>query len=158
MSSNTIVSFKPQNVIRQIPWRLDSKAALGFLLILATFSLVGWLYLSQASAVTTTSYRIDELRIELDQLKNQNAALMLTIAELEALSRVEARAQELGFRPATDLQYMTVLNYPAPLIYEESSRRVVQLESSIDAYTIEESPNWWVEKLDALAAWLEGKS
>ena len=93
MSSNTMISLRPRNVIRQLPWRLDSKAALGFLLILATFSLVGWLYLSQASAVTTTSYRIDELRKELDQLKNQNAALMLQIAELEALSRVETRAR-----------------------------------------------------------------
>ena len=72
MSSNTMINLRPQNVIRQLPWRLDSKAALGFLLILATFSLVGWLYLSQASAVTTTSYRIDELRQDLDHLKNQN--------------------------------------------------------------------------------------
>jgi len=158
MSSNTMISLRPQNVIRQIPWRLDSKAALGFLLILATFSLVGWLYLSQASAVTTTSYRIDELRIELDQIKNQNAALMLEIAELEALSRVEARAREIGFSPATNLEYLPVINYPAPLEAQESIYRVVQIESSIDAYTIEESPGWWVEKLDTLAAWLEGRN
>ena len=54
MSTNTMISWRPENVVRQLPWRLDSKAALGFLLILATFSLVGWLYLTQASAVTTT--------------------------------------------------------------------------------------------------------
>ena len=59
MSSNTMISLRPENVIRQLPWRLDSKTDLGFLLLLATFSLVGWLYLSQASAFTTTSYRID---------------------------------------------------------------------------------------------------
>jgi len=137
---------------------LDSKAALGFLLILATFSLVGWLYLSQASAVTTTSYRIDELRIELDRLKNQNAALMLEIAQLEALSRVEARAREIGFRPATDIRYMRVTNYPAPLATEETVYKAAQIESSIDAYAIKDSPGWWVEKLDALAAWREGRN
>ena len=97
MSSNTIISFRPANVIRRLPWRLDSQAASGFLLILGTFGLVGWLYLTQASAVTATSYRIDELRLELDQINNQNATLRLEIAELEALPRIEQRARALGF-------------------------------------------------------------
>ena len=156
MSSNTIISFRPENVIRQIPWRLDSKAALGFLLILATFSLVGWLYLTQASAVTTTSYRIDELRVELDQLKNQNAALRLEIAELEAISRVESRARELGFGPATDIKYLPVGNYPAPAEQTEIGYNMVQVEYDTDIYIDEgASSGWWVEKLDAFAAWLE---
>jgi hypothetical protein len=30
---------------------------------------------------------------------------------------------------------------------------------AVDAYTAEiEEPSWWVERLDALAAWLEGES
>ena len=156
MSSNAMISFRPENVIRQIPWRLDSKAALGFLLILATFSLVGWLYLTQASAVTTTSYRIDGLRLELDRLKNQNAALILEIAELEAISRVETRARELGFVPATDIKYLPVANYPAPLEPTETGYGLVQVEYDIDTYTDELEPSaWWVEKLDAFVAWLE---
>ena len=88
MSTNAMINWKPENVVRQFPWRLDSTAALGFLLILATFSLVGWLYLSQASAVTTTRYRIDELRLEVDRLENQNAVLALEIAQLENLTRI----------------------------------------------------------------------
>jgi len=156
MSSNTIISFRPENVIRQIPWRLDSKAALGFLLLLAAFSLVGWLYLTQASAVTTTSYRIDEMRVELDQLKNQNAALILEIAELEAISRVEARARELGFAPATNIKYMAVSNYPAAINTETSLHGTARVEYRVDAYASDvKTPNWWVKKLDAFAAWLE---
>src|SRR5262245_49314290 len=120
MSSQTMISLKPQNIIRHIPWRLDSKAALGFVLILITFSLVGWLYLTQASAVTTTSYRIDEMRLELDQIKNQNATLILEIAELETLSRVEARARELGFEPTTAVHYLSVPNYPVAMEAEET--------------------------------------
>ena len=155
MSSNAMISLRPDNVIRQIPWRLDSKAALGFLLILATFSLVGWLYLTQASAVTTTSYRIDELRVELDQLKNQNATLVIEIAELEAISRVETRARKLGFAPATDIQYLAVKNYPSPVEKEEPGFGMVRLEYNVDAYVTDvESPGWWVQKLDTFAAWL----
>jgi len=155
MSSNTMIGFRPENVMRHLPWRLDSKAALGFLLILATFSLVGWLYLTQASAVTTTSYRIDELRLELDQLKNQNAALVIEIAELEALSRVEARARVLGFEPNPNIEYLPVSNYPIPVDTNRTTFGTAQIESSIDAYTVEVERNWWLEKLDALAAWVE---
>ncbi len=129
---------------------------MGFLLILATFSLVGWLYLTQASAVTATSYRIDELRMELDQLKNQNATLTLEIAELEALSRVEARARQLGFQPAANLQYLPVTNYPALLESQKFMGDSERLESSIDAYVVDdENSSWWLQKLDALAAWIE---
>ena len=159
MSSQTMISLKPQNVIRQIPWRLDSRAALGFVLILITFSLVGWLYLTQASVVTTTSYRIDELRLELDHLKNQNAALILEIAELEALSRVEVRARELGFKPTTEIDYVSVPNYPLAEEEEaESTFHSTRADVAVEAYTADiEEPSWWVERLDVLAAWLEGE-
>ena len=158
MSSQTMISLKPQNVIRQIPWRLDSRAALGFVLILITFSLVGWLYLTQASVVTTTSYRIDELRLELDHLKNQNAALILEIAELEALSRVEVRARELGFKPTTEIDYVSVPNYPMAEELSESTFHSTRADVAVEAYAADiEEPSWWVERLDVLAAWLEGE-
>jgi hypothetical protein len=154
-----MISLKPQNVIRQIPWRLDSRAALGFVLILITFSLVGWLYLTQASAVTTTSYRIDESRLELDQIKNQNAALVLEIAELEALSRVEDRARELGFKPTTEVRYISVPDYPLSGEEEVPSFHSTQTEVGMETYDANiEEPSWWVERLDTLAAWLEGET
>jgi hypothetical protein len=152
-----MISLRPKNVIRQIPWRLDSNAALGFILILAAFSLIGWLYLTQASAVTTTSYRIDELRVELDQLKNRNGVLILEIAELEAISRVETRARELGFAPATNIKYLSVANYPVSLPQDDISMPgAFRLEYSVDAYVGElEEPGWLVEQLDILAVWLD---
>lgn len=157
MSSHTVISFRPESVIRQIPWRLGSKTALGFLLILAIFSLVGWLYLTNASTVTATTYRLDELRIELDQIRNQNAKLILEIAQLQALSRVEARARELGFESTTQTQYISIANYPAPAEAELSDDNFTYfVENNVDAYIAEvEEPEWWVELLDTIAAWLE---
>ncbi len=157
MSSNTMISFRPEHVIRQLPWQLDSKAALGFLLILATFSLVGWLYLTQASAVTTTSYRIDELRLELDQLENQNATLTLEIAHLEAMSRIKTRARELGYGPTTNVRYLPVANYPAKAEEKTASNTFTGIEEA-EKYGVEVAPvPWWMEMLDELAVWLEGK-
>ncbi|GIK36400.1 MAG: hypothetical protein BroJett011_02330 [Chloroflexota bacterium] len=158
MSSNILISLRPENVIRQLPWRVDSKAALGFLLLLATFSLVGWLYLTQASAVTATSYRMDQLRLELDQIKNQNAALTLEIARLEALDRIESRARELGFAPTTNVRYLPVANYPMPLEPEKPAWGAGPLRSDLEEAQAEFDPAaWWTETLDNFAAWLEGR-
>jgi len=158
MSSNILISLRPENVIRQLPWRVDSKAALGLLLLLAMFSLVGWLYLTQASAVTATSYRIDELRLELDQIKNQNAALTLEIAQLEALDRVEARARELGFGPTTDVRYVPVANYPLSQEPEKAVLGGEPARNSLDSTTGDfDQAVWWTNTLDNVAAWLEGR-
>jgi hypothetical protein len=157
-----MISWRPENVVRQLPWRLDSKAAVGFLLILATFSLVAWLYLTQASAVTATRYRIDEFRVELDQLRNQNAALALEIAQLEKLARVETRAQELGLGPTTNIRYLPVANYPLsstnikdPLLIPESlvsqERNVATLQYPND--TMASTSDWGMDILDDFLAW-----
>ncbi|MCK6628501.1 MAG: septum formation initiator family protein [Anaerolineae bacterium] len=158
MSSNILISLRPENVIRQLPWRVDSKAALGLLLLLAMFSLVGWLYLTQASAVTATSYRIDALRLELDQIKNQNAALTLEIAQLEALDRVEARARELGFGPTTDVRYIPVADYPLPPEPQKVVMGGQPGRNSFDSTGPEfNQTTWWTHILDNLAGWLEGR-
>jgi len=158
MSTNTMISFRPKNMIRQLPWQLDSKAALGFILILATFSLVGWLYLSQASAVTTTSYRIDELRFELDRSDKENEALTLEIAQLEALPRIEARARELGFEPTTNVRYLPIDNFPMPPTARSSSSDVfIKAGYELQPYSAEiDAAPWWIRTLDSIAAWVEG--
>ena len=163
MSTNTMINWKPENVVNRLPWRLDSKAAVGFLLILATFSLVGWLYLTQASAVTATRYRIDRLRLELDQLENQNAALALEIAQLENISRIEVRARELGLGATTNVRYLPVANYP---LASNADNGPVQGESSIpnilsvrSLSSQPESPiaDWWEDTMDEVTTWLVKK-
>ncbi len=85
MSSQSI-SFRPAAVIRQIPWSLDKKAAIGFLLVLVTFSLVGWLYLGQASIITSSTLQIEKLQQEIKLINQQNAELVLEIAKLESFN------------------------------------------------------------------------
>ena len=118
MSSQTIHSIqtllRPGSLAQSITWRLERKAALGMLLVLITFSLVGWLYLTQASSLTTTSFQIEQLRAELAVLRQQNAQLELKIAELEDLPRIEQRARQLGFGPPSQVIYLPVPNYPVP--------------------------------------------
>jgi len=106
--------LRPGSLAQTINWRLERKAALGMLLILITLSLIGWLYLTQASSLTTTSFQIEHLRAELTALKQQNAQLELEIAQWETLPRIEERARALGFGPPTQVHYLPVPNYPVP--------------------------------------------
>jgi hypothetical protein len=91
---------------------LDARTAIGSLLILILVSLLGWLYLTQASQVTATGYRIYELERERARLQRENAKLMLEIAELERLEVVGARARQLGFVPPEQVEYLVVADYP----------------------------------------------
>jgi cell division protein FtsB len=117
MSSQTLHSIqtflRPGSLAQSISWRLERKAALGLLLVLITFSLIGWLYLTQASSLTTTSFQIERLRAELAASKQQNAQLELEIAQWETLPRIEQRARELGYGPPGQVLYLPVPNYPA---------------------------------------------
>jgi len=106
--------LRPGSLANTVNWRLERKAALGMLLILITFSLIGWLYLTQASSLTTTSFQIEHLRAELAAFKQQNAQLELEIAQWEDLSRIETRASELGLGQPSQVRYLPVPNYPAP--------------------------------------------
>ena len=92
--------------------RLDVKTAIGSILIFVLVSLLGWLYLTQASQVTTTGYRIYELERERARLQRENAKLMLEIAELERLEDIEARARQLGFVSPDQMEYLVVADYP----------------------------------------------
>ena len=118
MSSQTMHSiqtlFRPGSIAKTINWRMERKAALGMMLVLITFSLIGWLYLTQASSLTTTSFQIEHLRAELAAFKQQNAQLELEIAQWEDLPRIEKRARELGFAPPSQIRYLPVPNYPVP--------------------------------------------
>jgi len=157
MATNTIISLRPQNFIRQLPWQLDSKLALMILSALALVSLIAGIYLSQASAVTATTYHIDELRLELNQLQNQNAALILEIAQHESLSRVEKRAFELGFGPTEKVEYITINNYPnLPTDDVATYRGKTPVQGNIDRYvTTEDDTTWWVPLLDIVTNQIE---
>jgi len=119
--------LRPGTLAKSFTWRLERKAALGMLLVLITASLVGWLYLTQASSLTTTSFQIEQLREGLAISNQQNAQLELEIAEWEALPRIEGRARELGFGPPDEVLYLPVTNYP-PIVETNERFRYVHFQ------------------------------
>jgi len=86
--------------IRTSSWEIRS-----FLLasgvIVACF-LVVLLYLAQATAVSAASYEAQRLAAQRDELRRQNALLVIESARLDSPARVETEAQRLGLvRAAT---------------------------------------------------------
>ena len=149
MSSQSI-SFRPTAVIKQIPWRFDRKGALGLFLILVTFSLVGWLYLGQASMITSSTIKIDNLQQEIALLNQQNSELSLEIAELESITRVQERARALGFAPTQpeNIRYLSVSDFPA-LEDQPTADTTVATENQPAT-----EPNWFTY----LSAWITGNA
>ncbi len=147
MSSQSI-SFKPTTTIKNISWGIDGKHTawliVGFLLI----SLVGWLYLVQASAVTSASLEVNTLRQEITDLSRQNDVLRARIAEAEAMGRIQRRAAELQLMPTApaNIEYMVVPNLP-PLVDESA------IAGSIPAATPPIAGHHWY---DGIIDWFAG--
>jgi hypothetical protein len=149
MASQSI-SFRPAAVIKRLPWSLDRKAASGLLLILVTFSLVGWLYLGQASVITSSTLQIEAIQQEIDLLNQRNAELALEIAQFESINRIEEKARAMGFNPTdpANIRYLPVDHYPAP-------------DQATLPYSVAPGPqpeeSTWRLWLDSLTAWIAGE-
>ena len=95
-------------------WKLQGRSAIGVLLILVALSLLGWIYLTQASHVATTGRRVQKLEQEKARLEQENLQLMAEIAELESVHRLAARAAEMGFVVAAvgEAEFLVVADPP----------------------------------------------
>ena len=142
---------------------LNARTAIGSILIFILVSLLGWLYLTQASQVTTTGYRIYELERERARLQRENAKLRLEIAELERLEDVKARARQLGFVPPEQVEYLVVADYPpdhpssvqpaATFGEENLALNSPQQEKTRDAAAGAALAGWWEKLVSQFTIW-----
>jgi hypothetical protein len=140
------LSLRPQNQV----------AALGVLGLIIML-IFGGVYLSQVATFATTNRQIEELIAERDKLERTNEQFRASIAELETIPRLLARAQELGFVPATavNVEYIIVDGYNP-----DRSRTVVpvSLEDELqDETPYDETFSGWVQQqFDNLRRQFEG--
>jgi hypothetical protein len=80
---------------------------------LAFLSTAGLLYLTQASAVTTTTYEIEELQAEKERLQREADRLRAEIAMLTAPDNMRERALVLGFYPSSPANFLSVAEIPS---------------------------------------------
>ncbi len=126
--------------------KLRARSALGVVLILGMLSLLGWVYLTQASYVATTSRHLRELEKQKERIEQENWQLMVEIAELESVSRLASHAQEQGFVMAfpDESEFLAVVDAPA------AQARAAGTDGP-GAY-------WWTNVASQFTAWAQGST
>ena len=135
-------------------WGLSGKTLGLLLLLLLLGSLVGSFYLNQASKTTAAGLEIVRLTRQREGWRQENASLARQIAEMESLSRIQARAQELGFVEPEVVEYLVV--EIAPLEHSETEEPAPPhtTESQRSTPQSREPRDWWGELVAQLESWM----
>lgn len=106
---------RTRELARRLGKFTEAQAALGWGMIIVLAALLGAIYLSQTSQMAATGRRIQELRSELNSVKQQNADIELAIAEAQELDRLQQQAEAMGFIPASaiEIEYLVIPGYPS---------------------------------------------
>jgi hypothetical protein len=139
---------------RYTAWGLSGKTMALVLLLLVVGSLIGSFYLNQASQTTAAGLEVVRLTREREHWRQENAGLRAQIAEMESLTRIEARATELGFVKAETVEYLVV---DAPLVEDaegEYSAAPPAPDSGVTHTSPPEARDWWEELAAQLASWV----
>jgi hypothetical protein len=104
-----------KRVFRQAPWRAQTQVAAAAAVFFLVMAALGGLYLATATRAATAGRDVQRLEAEKTDLLHELDRLQAEIAAAQSVSRLEARARELGYVPAnTDqVEYLVVPGYPA---------------------------------------------
>jgi hypothetical protein len=107
----------PGSVLRafpQAPWRSQIQTAATFLVVLLPIVVVAGFYLHVASRAATAGRDVQQLEADKARLIRENDELQAELAALRSVTRLAARATELGFKPAApeQIEYLSVADYP----------------------------------------------
>lgn len=102
-----------QHTFSRKRFRTRNQATALAILGVAILLILGSLYLSQVASFAITNRQIEALIKQRDELKRQNEQLIGEIANLRTMPRLFARAEAIGFRPATnaDIDYILIDGY-----------------------------------------------
>ncbi len=136
-------------------WRPQRQALALATLGIFVLIIIGALYLSQSSSATALGRQLEDLISQRDDLEQQNEQLKADIASLQSMPRLQARAEELGFRAAgaDDIEYLVVDGYDP-----DQQTAAIPLETKtapVPAYD-ESFSGWLQQQWDALRHQVEG--
>jgi hypothetical protein len=109
-SANGKLSEWVDQGLKKARWSPSRLTRVGLLIVISAAFAV--LYLVQSSQIVTAQRQAENLRAELVQWQQDNALLAVQISAANSVSQLRARAEKLGFVPATDLLYLSVKEQP----------------------------------------------
>jgi cell division protein FtsL len=124
----------------QTPWRKQVRTIVSFLMFLVMVALVAGVYLGVSARTVAVGHDIQGMMRDIERMRRSNADLETTLAFLTSTSVMEARASEMGFRPARaeELSYFLVPGYQSrkeAVIAPHPGLQVVEPAPYIPAFT-----------------------
>lgn len=84
-------------------------------------TLVLSLYLLQASKITVRNYNIRDLKVELNELQQNNANVLAELAYQQSISQMDKRAIAAGFEPPKAVLFLPVMPDQNPEQFTQQS-------------------------------------
>jgi hypothetical protein len=139
----------------QSSWGFTGKTMGLFLLVIVLGTLIGSFYLNQASRAATAGLEIVYLTKEKERLRQDNAELRRQIAEMEALSSVIERAEQLGFTERENVEYLIIDSLPTETREEEHSASVAPEGAGVEEGGAIPSQlmSWWEGLIAEFESW-----
>lgn len=108
-----IQRFQPGQLVRafkQAPWRVETQVIAALAAIMVVVIAISGMYLAEASRAAVAGRDVQSLEEQRDDLLRQNDLLRAEIARVQSVARVEERAREMGFTPATidNLEFLAI--------------------------------------------------
>ncbi|NDJ77095.1 MAG: hypothetical protein GYB65_12640 [Chloroflexi bacterium] len=139
---------RPQHAIGESPDRPQTELVATLAMMVVILLVIGALYLIQTTTTTTTARVLQEMSDYRDELENDNERLRADIAQLQSLPTMQARAAELGFRPARpgEIEYLVVedYRYHRP---KATLTPVVPVQEQDEEPVYDDSLSGWFERL-----------
>lgn len=88
--------------------RTKAQQAMLMIALIAGVTLVLCLYLYQTSKITVKNYEIMNLESRYGRLIRENSNLLATYSYEQSITRMTARAEDIGFQPITSVLYLPV--------------------------------------------------
>lgn len=120
---------------------------------LVLFGLAIFLYLAQASVVANLSLQIVQYEARIQELKNRNEVLRVTIAQEERLPVIMERAAALGLGPQDEVLYGVV--EVSPTFTSVNGELAIPAGGAPNSTLAQGTANsWWNTIVDQFAAWM----
>lgn len=98
------------NKVKQAPWRVQRQWIGLVLLCVVLIAMVAGIYINVSARAAISGRQIQLLTSQIDSNKREIADMEIGLAKVTAAEAMQARAESLGFQPATteDITYLVV--------------------------------------------------
>ena len=133
-------------------WSNDQRRWAYVLVLLLAASVLSFVRLAQTGYVVRQIEDMEEAEVELLDLKRENNALRLEIAEYQRWSDLRREARAMGFAEPQQVEYIAAFTSaaPAPSLEGEMPGTEIPLPPTLS----ESSPDWWHTLVKQFGAWI----